>query len=203
MRESGVLLWDIGGVLLSNGWDGPDRAAAARRFGFDTAEFDRRHHDALPAYERGEMTLDGYLDRTLFYEPRSFSKAAVTEYMLRCSTPRPEVLAIARQFADSPGWFLAAFNNEGRELNEHRIRTFGLDRLLRAFFSSCYLRLRKPEPAAYQMVRDMLGRPAEEIIFIDDRPENLDPARALGMRAIHFQTPSGLVSDLAAAGVHG
>ncbi len=201
MGEPRTLLWDIGGVLLSNGWDEGDRERAAARFGFDAVAFERRHAREVSGFERGEISLTEYLDRTLFYEPRDFRREEVRDFMFACSEAHPEALALARELAGTPGRQLAALNNEGRELNEHRIRTFGLAGIFAVFFSSCYLGHRKPEPALYRQVLDLLQRPAQELLLIDDRPENLVPARALGIGTIHFQTLEGLRRDLAAAGV--
>ncbi len=201
MAEPTVLLWDIGGVLLSNGWDETQRAEAARQFGFDLGEFEERHAREAPAYERGELTLNDYLERTLFYTPREFSPAAVRTFIFGCSSARPEVLGIAQELARRSGRTMAALNNEGRELNDHRIQAFGLDRILSLFFSSCVTGRRKPEPGAYRLALGVLRRRPDEVVFVDDRPENLAPARELGMHVIHFQTPAGLREDLQGAGV--
>ncbi len=201
MREPRVLLWDIGGVLLSNGWDEPSRAAAAHRVGFDPDAFERRHALAVPRYERGEISLDAYLAETLFYEPREFSPAEVARFIFSCSTPHSDAISLVEELARSSHRTMAALNNEGRELNDFRIRTFGLDRWLSLFFSSCFTGHRKPEPAAYRLVLDVLHRSADEVVFIDDRPENLVPARELGFRAIQFQTVDALRQELKSAGV--
>lgn len=201
MAEPTVLLWDIGGVLLSNGFDEASRQSAAERFGLDFAELDRRHLEAMGPFERGEITSEQYLDRVVFHTSRSFPRTAFWSFVLGCSTPRPAVIDIARAASAHPGRLTACFNNESRELNEYRIQTFGLDRFLSLYFSSCYLGRRKPDPAAYQLVRDVLGRPPGEVLFIDDRPENLLPAAGLGFQTILYRTPAELRSDLAAAGV--
>ena len=202
MAEPTVLLWDIGGVLLSNGFDEGSRSSAAARFGFDPVEFERRYHAALGPFERGQMTLDGFLDQLLFYTDRPFGRAEFKEFLFRCSTSHPDVIEIARAASLPPGRRSVAFNNESRELNEYRIRTFGLDRFLSAFFSSCYIGVRKPEPEAYRLVMEVLAASPEEIVFIDDRAENLAPASALGVQTIQYRSPDALRADLGAAGVH-
>ena len=201
MAEPSVLLWDIGGVLLSNGFDEGSRSAAAATFGFDPAEFERRYHTALGPFERGKMTLDGFLDQLLFYTDRPFGRDRFKEFLFRCSSPHPEVIEIARAAANGAGRRSVAFNNESRELNEYRIRTFGLDRFLSAFFSSCYTGLRKPEPEAYRLVIDVLAASPDRVVFIDDRAENLAPASALGVQTIQYRSPAALRADLGAAGV--
>lgn len=201
MAEPTVVLWDIGGVLLSNGWEAADRLRAARAFGFDAAELERRHDAEVPSFERGEITMGDYLDRTLFYTPRPFSKDAVESFMYECTTPHPGVLEIARALGRRRRFLMASFNNESRELNERRIARYGLRDFLSVFFSSCYIGRRKPDTAAYRMVLECLQRPAGDVLFIDDRPENLAPAARLGMRTIHYQTPEALRAELAREGV--
>lgn len=201
MPEPTVVLWDIGGVLLSNGWEETFRAAAAARFGYDATEFERRHAALDASYERGEITLDAYLDRVLFYEPRPFPRQAYIDYMFGCTTPHPATIAVAERLRASGRYQTACLNNEGREFNEFRLRRFGLDGLFTAFFSSCYTGRRKPDPAAYQLAVDVLRRAPESVVFIDDRPENLTPARALGMATVHYQDPAQLERDLGRLGV--
>lgn len=203
MPEPSVILWDIGGVLLSNGWEEGFRREAAARFGYDAAEFERRHAALDAGYERGEISLGQYLDRVLFYEPRPFSRQEFTDFMFGCTTAHPETIAIAARVRASGDYFTGCLNNEGREFNEFRIARFGLYRLFTTFFSSCYTGRRKPDPAAYQLALDVLRRPPQSVVFIDDRPENLTPARALGMQTVHYQDPAQLERDLARLGVRG
>jgi putative hydrolase of the HAD superfamily len=203
MPSPTVVLWDIGGVLLSNGWEEPFRRAAAARFGYDAEEYERRHAPLDAVYERGEITLDQYLDRVLFYEPRPFSRREYIDYMFGCTTPHPATLALAERVRATGAVVTSCLNNEGREFNEFRIARFGLYRLFTSFFSSCYTGRRKPDPPAYQLVLDVLRRTPEDVLFIDDRTENLTPARALGMQTIHYQDPVQLERDLARLGVSG
>ena len=201
MAEPAVLLWDVGGVLLSNGFDEGSRAEASRRFGLDAEDLERRYHAAVDPYERGETSLDEFLTATVFHTERPFGREEFRRFVLGCSTPHPETIAIARAAARRAGRLTACFNNEGRELNDYRLGHFGLVPLFALFFSSCATGRRKPEPGAYRLVLDVLGREPGTILFIDDRPENLGPAEALGMRTIHYRTPAELRRDLGAAGV--
>ena len=68
-----VILFDIGGVLLTNSWDKRERAAALEHFHLDPAAFEARHPAPYDAWERGILPLKAYLDATVFYEPRNFS----------------------------------------------------------------------------------------------------------------------------------
>jgi putative hydrolase of the HAD superfamily len=196
-----LLLWDVGGVLLSNGWDHASRAAAVAQFHLDGAEFERRHAAHEVAFETGALDLTGYLDATVFYEPRSFSREEFREFLLHRSTAHVEALTTARALKRSGRYRLATLNNESRELNEYRIRTFGLGEVFDDFFSSCYTGRRKPDPVAYRTALDVTQRAPGETMFLDDRPENVAAADRLGLRTLRVLDPARLGDDLARAGV--
>ncbi len=201
MADVSLLLWDVGGVLLSNGWDRRARAAAIARFGLDGPEFERRHAAAEVDFETGRIDGTEYLDATVFYEPRSFSPEQFREFMRAQSRPHPAAIAAARALRRDGRYTMAALNNESRELNEYRIRTFGLAELFHAFFSSCYTGRRKPDPAAYRYALELAQRAPEESFFLDDRPENIAAAARLGLHTLQVQDPARLGAALAAEGI--
>ena len=201
MPDVTALFWDVGGVILSNGWDRPDRAMAVKKFGLDWEEFEDRHELASPAYETGEITLDTYLQRTVFYRKRDFTKEEFTTFILAQSAELPESRAVLSDVAAAGKYLLCTINNEGLELNEHRIREFKLRREFKAFFSSCYLGIRKPNEGIYRLALEVTQRRPEECLFIDDRELNLECAQQLQMRTIQFRNASQLRKDLAANGV--
>ena len=194
-----ALFWDIGGVLLTNGWDREQRAQVTASFGLDAAEFTERHKLAAPELELGRMTLAEYMDQTVFYEPRDFTPAEFRAAMEAVSRPYPESLALAREL--SAGVRMYALNNEGRDLNEYRIASCGLQEFLLAFFSSCYLGVLKPSPAIYRLGLSFAGLRPEEAVMIDDRAQNVQAARSVGMHAVQFRDAVGLREELAALGV--
>lgn len=201
MAKVTTLFWDIGGVILTNGWDRGSRKLATAQFNLDGEDLEDRHDLFFPALENGQVTLDQYLDRTIFYRPRAFSREQFKEFMFAQSQPYPESLAILEQLARSGKYLLATLNNEPRELNQHRIEQFGLRRNFIAFFSSCYLGARKPDEAIYRLALQVTQRAPEECVFIDDRAPNLECARRLGMGAIHFQNAAQLREELGRHGV--
>jgi putative hydrolase of the HAD superfamily len=197
-----VILFDVGGVLLTNGWDQRERAVVLGHFGLDLAAFEARSLTVYDAWERGKITADAYLDATVFYEPRGFSRDEFFVFILTQSRPLPNgALGILGEVAASGKCLTGALNNEPRETNEYRFERFGLRNFIRVALSSCYLGLRKPEPAIYQRALDILGRPAERILFIDDRVENVAGAEAAGMKAIRFEGADSLRSELVSLGV--
>jgi putative hydrolase of the HAD superfamily len=201
MSDVTALFWDVGGVILSNGWDRGARAAAAKNFGLDWEEFQDRHDLAFPAFETGRITLDTYLQRTIFYRKRSFTREEFINFIFAQSREFPESRAVLSDVAATGKYLLATINNEPLEINERRIREFHLRREFKAFFSSCYLGVRKPDEGIYKLALEVTQRAPEESLFIDDRELNLECAKQLGMHTIHFQNAAQLRQELAANGI--
>ncbi len=195
------LFFDIGGVLGTNGWSTAQRAAAIERFGLDAAEFEQQHRDAVGTFEQGRMTLDEYLDATVFYQRRDFGRKAFIDFMLAESRPDEATVALARRLAATGRYRLMTLNNESLELNLHRIARFGLCDIFEAFFTSCWIGVAKPSRRIYEVALGISQAPPSRAVFIDDRSPNLMPAQALGMQTVHFTTGDGLVGQLAALGV--
>jgi putative hydrolase of the HAD superfamily len=199
-----TIFWDLGGVLLSNGWDREQRAAAVARFGLDPDDFEDRHREVVSALETGRITLDAYLQATVFYRERGFTPAEFRACMEAQSSAYEENLAVVDHLAATGRYRLATLNNESRELNEHRIRRFGLRRRFSLFLSSCFVRVMKPTPEIYRMALEVTQEEPARTVLVDDRDQNLEPARALGMRTLHFRAeegPDALRRGLEALGV--
>ena len=196
-----MILFDVGGVLLTNGWDQRERATVLSHFQLDLAAFESRHLAHYDAWERGAISLRAYLDATVFYEPRGFSRDEFFALMLTQSNPQPDgALGILHELASSDKCLRGALNNEARETNEYRFEHFGLRQLFQVALSSCYLGLRKPEPAIYRRALDILGKPAQRVLFIDDRAENVAGALNAGMKAIRFEGAEALRRELVSFG---
>jgi putative hydrolase of the HAD superfamily len=202
MDAISTILWDVGGVLLTNGWDHQQREAVLARFGLDRAEFATRHAQVDATWERDEISADEYLQHTVFYTPRSFTPAdflgAIRE---QSRLLNDTALGILRRLAVSEEYVLGTVNNESRMLNEYRLSHFELLDCFDAFFSSCYLGLRKPDRKIYQVALDVLQRDPEEVVFIDDRQENAAAAASLGIHAIRYEGSAALAQALAQLGV--
>jgi putative hydrolase of the HAD superfamily len=201
LAEITTLFWDIGGVILTNGWDRGSRREAAAAFHLDAEEFDDRHDLAFPAFDSGQTTLDEYLDRTLFYRPRPFTREEFTAFMFAQSKEYPDTRAILDKISAQDKYFIGAINNEPLELNQYRIEAFHLRRNFEVFFSSCYVRSRKPEMQIFRVALEVTQRSPEKCIFVDDRLLNLENPRRLGMNTIHYQNAEQLRSELGKYGV--
>jgi len=196
-----ALFWDVGGVLLSNAWDREQRERALQKFGLDLVEFQDRHEMVVSSFERGKITLDEYLDRTVFYRPRPFTPVAFREYMFSLSQPDNDTLAFARELSARGRYLMSTINNESTELNQYRIQSFRLGDIFSVFVSSCFVGLRKPEEGIYRLALQLTQKNAEECCFIDDRPLNLESALRLGMRVVAFQNARQLQEELKKLGV--
>ena len=186
MSEITAIFFDIGGVCLTNGWSEPERRQVTGALRLDFATFERRHAQVIDAFDFGQINLKDYLDWTVFYQPRPFSPQDFFDEIGRGMTALPETLRLAGELGDTHRWLLATLNNEPREINEYRIQHFALRDYFSAFFSSCYLGVKKPQPGIYQKVLQITQRRPEECLFIDDVKDNLEAARNLGMETIQF-----------------
>lgn len=196
-----TIFFDIGGVLLTDGWGHVSRQNAAGKFGLDWEEYSERHEKVAHAIETSRLTLERYLDRVVFYRPRPFTREEFRDFIFAQSQPKQASIEIAQLLADTRKYFMATINNEIFELNVYRLAQFGLRRYFQVFFSSCFLGLRKPDEAIYQLALQATQREPEECIFIDDREVNLECPRELGLATILFRDAEQLRSDLQQHGV--
>ena len=200
MAEADVLLFDIGGVLLTNGWDREARSLAVETFTLEP-EF-HEVHDALAAdLDCGRISLDAYLDQAVFARRRSFSRDEFRAFMFARSTPHPDAIAVVDELARSRRYLIAALNNESAELNQYRIDRFELRRYFRVFLSSCYLGVAKPHAAIFQAALHVLQRPPAACLFVDDREANVHAARRVGIRSLHYRDSMQLRAWLGELGV--
>ncbi len=195
------VFFDIGGVLGTNGWGSEARALAVERFRLDASDFDRRHREVVGRWEEGRLSLDEYLDSTVFDVPRTFTREEFTGFIRAQSRPYVDVIAVARALAASGRYRLMTLNNESAELNAYRIRHFGLPPIFMAFFTSCWLGVAKPARRIYELALAMSHAEPSQAVFVDDREQNLQPARSLGMRTVRYTTADALRRDLGALGV--
>jgi putative hydrolase of the HAD superfamily len=191
-----LVLFDIGGVLGSNGWDREQRTAAIEKFGLDADDFQYRHEETVGALESGHMSLDEYLDVTVFGAHVRVSRDEFKRFMFGLSTPWPESIQVARDLAAAGRARLATLNNESEALNVYRLQHFGLHSIFPTFFTSCWLGMRKPMREIYHRVLGMTQADPARTVFIDDRPQNLAPAAALGVKTILFRDAGSLRTDL-------
>jgi len=192
---------DIGGVLLTNGWDHHARQRAVRYFKLELAEIEDRHHLTFDTYEEGKLTLEEYLGRVVFYRKRPFTRAQFRRFMFAQSKPYPEMLELVRGLKSKCGLKLVVVSNEGRELNAHRIRGYKLDQFVDSFISSCFVHVRKPDADIFRLALDIAQTPARKVLYIEDTPMFVQIAQGLGIRSILHTDYRSTCAKLAAFGL--
>jgi len=200
-KQVTALFLDIGGVMLTNGWDRKAREAAAKNFNLDLAELTDRHRMTFDTYESGKLSLEEYLTRVVFYEDRPFTRDQFRQFMFDQSVAYPEMIALVRELKTKYGLKIAVVNNEGRELNEHRIRSFKLYEFVDFFISSCFVHFRKPDADIWKVALDIAQVPIEQVVYIDDRQMFVQVAEGLGITAICHKKVEQTRAGLAALGL--
>lgn len=178
------LFLDIGGVLLTNGWDHNIRRRSAEKFGLDYEEMNERHHLTFDTYEEGKLSLDDYLQRVVFYQDRPFSRDEFKNFMYAQSQPFPDTIELMRSLKHQYGLEIAAVSNEGRELTVYRVQEFKLGTFIDFFISSCFVHYRKPDEDIYRIALDIAQVSPEQVVYIDDRPMFVEIAQGLGINGI-------------------
>ncbi len=182
---------DIGGVLLTDGWDHFARKRAAVKFNLDVDEMEARHHLIFETYEEGKLTLEEYLGQVVFYQDRPFTLAQFREFIYAQTKPFPDMIELVRRLKAMYKLKIVVVSNEARELNIHRIRKFKLDKFVDSFISSSFVHIRKPDPDIFRLALDIAQTQAREVIYIEDTPMFVQIAEGLGIPSIlHLDYPS-------------
>ena len=192
---------DIGGVLLTNGWDHHARKRAATTFKLDWTQMEDRHRLSFDTYELGKLSLETYLERVVFYRTRTFTRTQFRRFMFDQSQPFPEMLEMLARIKARHALKIVVVSNEGRELNAYRIRTFKLDTIADAFISSCFVHLRKPDEEIFQLALDIAQTHARQIVYIENTPLFVQVAESLGIRSILHTDCKSTRDTLAALGL--
>ena len=196
-----ALFLDIGGVLLTDGWDHHARKRAARNFKLELTELEDRHHLTFDTYEDGKLTLQEYLGRVVFYEERPFTPAQFRKFMFAQSKPYPQMIELVRKLKAKFGLKIAVVSNEGRELNAYRIRKFKLDGFVDSFISSCFVHVRKPDADIFRLALDIAQAPARQVLYIENTPMFVQVAEGLGIRSILHTDYRSTCAKLASLGL--
>jgi HAD superfamily hydrolase (TIGR01509 family) len=195
------LFVDIGGVLLTNGWDHLERKRAATYFKLPWAEMDRRHRLMFETHEEGRLSIDDYLKHVVFYENRPFTREQFKRFMRAQSNPFPAMIDLIAQLKVRYKLKVFVVSNESRYLNAHRIQAFGLNHIVDCFISSCFVGLRKPDPEIFRLALDVAQAPLREIIYIENTPMFVQIAEGLGIRSILHTNFKSTCAKLTAFGL--
>jgi putative hydrolase of the HAD superfamily len=187
---------DIGGVLGTNGWDREQRQRAIDHFALEKKDFEFRHQEVAGAWEEGRISMDEYMDLTVFSCPREFTRDQFRDFVYSQSEPFPDSIAAIRELSNRHTHVVMTLNNESAELNSYRIQHFGLTDIFSAFLSSCWLNARKPTATFFNRAFGVANANPGESLLIDDREQNITRAAELGMQTIHCLNPADLRAQL-------
>jgi putative hydrolase of the HAD superfamily len=179
-----TIFTDIGGVLLTNGWDRGSRRRAIDLFKLDAEETEERHHLTFDTYEVGKITLDEYLNRVVFYKKRSFTSKRFKEFMFGQSKALPEMLELLQQLKKRYGINIAVVSNEGRELAEYRIRQFNMNSFVDFFIVSSFVHFRKPDTDIFKVALDTAQVLPQQVLYLEDRAMFVQVAETLGIQGL-------------------
>jgi putative hydrolase of the HAD superfamily len=195
------LFTDLGGVLLTNGWDRGLRKLVASNFNIDAAEMDERHHLTYDTYEAGKISLSEYLRRVVFWEARSFTEQQVVDFMLEQARCFPEMIDMYKRIKAENGLRVVVVSNEGRELTADRIRRFKLKEFVDIFVVSSYVHFRKPDEDIFRIALDVAQAEPGQVVYVDDRHMFAEVASRLGMREIWHRDYASTRAALAGLGL--
>jgi len=196
-----TIFTDIGGVLLTNGWDRGCRTRAIETFKLDAGETEERHHLCFDTLEVGKITLDEYLDQVVFYKERDFSRKQFVRFMYEQSKPFEDMLLLVGNLKKKYGLKVAVVSNEGRELAEYRIKQFRLSEIADFFIVSSFVRFRKPDADIFRIALDTAQVNPKRVVYLEDRPMFVQVAGSLGIRALQHKSYEQTVQKLAKLGL--
>lgn len=196
-----TLFLDIGGVLLTDGWNRNSRKEAAKEFELNVDDMEERHHLTFDTYEVGKLSLDEYLKRIVFFEKRDYAPEQFKEFMFSRSKPFPEMIDLVKHLKAKHKLKVAVVSNEGRELTEYRIKKFKLNDFVDFFISSSFVHLRKPDVDIYKLALDVSQVAPEEVVYIEDRPLFVQVGQSLGLNGIRHKDYASTCEKLEAFGL--
>lgn len=197
-----ALFLDVGGVMLTNGWDTKLRKRVAEHFQLDPADLESRHRMTFDTYECGKITFDVFLDRVVFYQPRPFTRDDFKNYVFEQARPFADMIDLFKTLKAKHALKIAVLSNEGRELTVDRVARFHLKEFVDFFIVSSFVHLRKPDTDIYQMALDVSMFEPQEVVYIDDRLMFVEVATTLGIRSIQHTDFQSTKTKLAALGLN-
>lgn len=196
------LLFDYGNVICCPQPPGAVvRLAEAARC--QVPEFTAAYWEHRLAYDEAKLDGPGYWQRVGASVGRTFTGAEVARLTSLDIDSwlhlNPGTLALVQDMA-AAGHRLAMLSNAPEDV-ARAVASLPIAALFEHCLFSCYLRLVKPGAAIYRAVLERLGAGPAEVIFLDDRPDNVASAAELGIRSVLFADPGSARAELARLGV--
>jgi putative hydrolase of the HAD superfamily len=198
-----AVIFDYGRVLT--GPPDPDaHAELVRITGLSSERFENLYWTDRQAYDEGKLTGLEFWRKLVRDGGLNLNEQAIEELNLwdarMWTKADPAMLAWQLALKES-GLLTAIVSNMGDAVHEHMERELSWLGRFDVLVWSYQLRMAKPDPAIYHYALERLGTQPEETLFIDDRPENVETAIALGMKGLIFSTVKKLREDLIDSGL--
>jgi 2-haloacid dehalogenase len=196
-----TLLFDLGNVLVR--WD--PRHHYRDRFS-STDDMEAFLRDVCPPAWNHEMDLGKPFAVAIAERQALFPQHAAliaewgTDWERMLGGEIEEMVALLPAL-DYAGYGLHALTNWSAETFPIALERHPWLRRFQHITVSGSVGLAKPDPAIFVLALERIGRPTQQVVFIDDSAPNIAAAASLGMHAIHFQSPSQCIDALRQAGV--
>ena len=195
------VIFDVGNVLVSYDWEG-----YLHSFGYDRETEERLAKviflsDTWNQRDKGEYPDEHYTEE--FIKAAPDLEKEIREVLRRspsCISPRDYAVTWTK-YLRSKGYHLYVLSNYCEYMLSVNSRDFAFLKNMDGAIFSCQVKMLKPEPEIYQKLLDTYKLKADECVFIDDRKENCQAARALGIKAIVFESLTQAADALEALGV--
>jgi len=196
-----AVVFDFGGVLTGE----PNREAVVNfiqnSFHFSKEEFEKVNLEKRQAVKQGKTDEEFWISyaKTKGIKLPSDWGESFRSVMKDAIGVNPQMYVLVNQLKEQqiP---VALLSNIDERLSK-LIRDFGLYEPFTPCLLSCEIGIEKPDLKAYEFLLTELNLPAKEVLFIDDRPENIEAAKAAGLDAILFQSEQQLRGELSKRGI--
>jgi len=193
-----ILLFDLGGVCLSNHWSKEQREKFSKEFNLNFEEMENYHIKNVKEINTGKLDEKSYF-KNLFTEQKKEPKIEEAINFTRKNNYE-DVLQFIKELKSK--YKIFALTNEIKEAADFRIEKFKLKEYFDEIFVSSYIGMEKfNESKIYKYVIKKLNAEAENIIFVDDKESNLIHAKELGIKTIHFKNLTQLKEDIKNIGI--
>jgi len=192
------------GMVLSGPPNLQARAELMRIAGLSHESLERFYWTDRHAYDRGELTGLGFWQKLVSDANLPLSPDQITQLNLwdarMWTTADPAMLAWHSQLKNK-GLQTAILSNMGDSVLESIQGTFPWIADFDVLIWSYQQQMAKPEPEIYHLLLERLELAPEEVLFLDDKLENIEAARNLGILGLQFSTVDQLRQDLISSGL--
>jgi len=191
------------GMVLSEAPKQEAHAELRRITGLSPEEFESYYWTDRLAYDRGDLTGLAFWQKLVADAGLALSDEQVRQLNAwdahMWTSIKPEMLAWHERLKER-GLQTAILSNMGDSVMESILEKFAWVNDFDVLIWSYQHRVVKPDAEIYQLLLEKLGTAPEETLFLDDKLENIEAARSLGIQGLQFSTVERLRQDLITLG---